>query len=293
MRIQPRRQILNVWSALLASCYRDGKWIWGGIAGSNSISDAEQLLCILYPATQIDSFALHDPDRISDDVRQALDPLGRRVGQKIVEVLDEYLERYEQDGQPIFSADSYLRYPEGAEPTDLQRKLDVVDSYSMSLTLCLAGLQFLSSLRGVSNRRSEQERLEKLLEPVDRRLNQRLTAAMVGLVRSFVVRSVDPLTADGQAMLTMFNQTRSEPEAVVAGVARRLDRVRSRLLREATLNKTPDADLADEGLLIECGWSWGIVRDAEEIKFVDVPLSSSRIVSSFSIFLQTASGRAR
>lgn len=274
MRIQPRRQILNMWSALLTSCYKDGKWTWGGIAGSNSISDAEQLLCILYPATQIDSFALHDPDRISDDVRQALDPLGRRIGQKIVEVLDEYLQRYEQGGQPIFSADSYLRHSAGSEPTDLQRKLDVVDSYSTSLTLCLAGLQLLSSLRGVSNRRSEQERLDKLIEPVEGRLNQRLTAAMVGLVRSFVVRTVDPVSADGQAMLSMFNQTGSEPDAVVAGVSRRLERVRSRLLREVTLNKTPDADLADAGLLIECGWSWGIVRDAEEIKFVDVPLSS-------------------
>ncbi|WP_067664920.1 SCO2524 family protein [Nocardia miyunensis] len=275
MRIQPRRQILNVWSSLLAACYRDGEWIWGGLAGSNSIGDAEQLLCILYPATQIESFALHDPDRMADDVREALSPLGRRIGMRIVQVLDDYLQRYEQDGRPTFSADSYLRYSAGEEPAESQRALDVVDSYSMSLTLCLAGLQFLGSLRGVSSKRTEK-RLEEILEPVQARLNRRLTAAMVGLVRSFVVRSVDPVTAHGRAMLSMFNQTDSEPDAVVAGVARRLERVRSRLRRDVTLTKTPDSDLEDEGLLIECGWSWGVVRDAQEIDFVDIPLSSSK-----------------
>ncbi|WP_040823837.1 SCO2524 family protein [Nocardia jiangxiensis] len=275
MRIQPRRQILNVWSSLLAACYRDGEWIWGGLAGSNSISDAEQLLCILYPATQIESFALHDPDRMADDVQEALSPLGRRIGLRIVQVMDDYLRKYELDGRPIFSADSYLRYPEGTPPADEQRALDVVDSYSMSLTLCLAGLQFLGSLRTASSRRTEK-RLEEMLEPVEERLNRRLTGAMVGLVRSFVVRSVDPATDDGQAMLSMFNQTESEPDAVVAAVARRLERVRSRLRRDVTLTKTPDSDLEDEGLLIECGWSWGVVRDAQEIDFVDIPLSSSK-----------------
>ena len=54
MRIQPRQQIFEVWKALLATSLRDGEWRWGGIDGSNSISDAEQLLCLLYPATEID-----------------------------------------------------------------------------------------------------------------------------------------------------------------------------------------------------------------------------------------------
>ncbi|MQY17697.1 hypothetical protein NRB20_07610 [Nocardia sp. RB20] len=274
MRIRPRRQILNVWSSLLASCYRDGVWIWGGRAGSNSISDAEQLLCILYPATQIESFALHDPDQVADDVREALSPLGRRIGMRVLDVLDDYLQRYERDGRPIFSADSYLRCFPGAEPTESQRALDVVDSYSRSLTLCLAGLQFLGSLRGVGARQAEW--LEGTIEPVQERLNRRLTAAMVGLVRSFVVRSVDPATPDGQVMLSMLNQTESAPEAVVAAGARKLERVRSRLRRDVTLTKTPDSDLEDKGLLFECGWSWGVVRDAQEIDFVDIPLSSSK-----------------
>ncbi|WP_433660592.1 SCO2524 family protein [Nocardia sp. CA-128927] len=277
MRIQPRRQILNVWSSLLAACYQENTWIWGGRDGSNSISDAEQLLCLLYPATQISSFGLHNPDRMADDVRTILKPLGRerRIGLKIVEVLDEYLRRYERDDQPIFSAGSYLRSTEATEATDIQRTVDVVDSYSMSLTVCLAGLQFLRALRDSTGGSGEQQRLEQLIKPVEERLKKRLTAAMIGLVRSFVVQSVDPDTETGASMLSMFNQTGAEPDAVVAGVYRRLERVRGRLRRDVTLNRTPQADLESEGLLFECGWSWGVIEGAETIDFIDVPIAKS------------------
>lgn len=276
MRIQPRSQILHVWASMLAHCYHDGEWLWGGQAGTNSIGDAEQLLCILYPATQIESFALHDPDRIADDVRDVLSPLGRRIGPRIIQILDDYLQRYERDGQPIFSADSYLQHAQEDQPVPEQRALDVVDSYSMSLTLCLAGLQFVREFRSVRNRRTEK-RMETALTLVQERLARRLTAAMVGLIRSFVVRFVDPDSEDGRAMLSMFNQTGEETGAVVAAVARKLERVRTRL-RDATLTRTSEDDedeLEDTGLLFECGWSWGLVRDAQEIGFVDIPLSTA------------------
>ncbi|MGW4845474.1 SCO2524 family protein [Nocardia brasiliensis] len=276
MRIQPRRQILNVWSSLLAACYRDDTWVWGGRDGSNSISDAEQLLCLLYPATQIASFALHNPDQIADDVRATLKPFGRerRIGLKIVEILDDYLRRYERDEEPVFSAGSYLRAGAGEQASEKQREVDVVDSYSMSLSLCLAGLQYLRALRDPSSG-GDQPRLEILIKPVEERLRKRLTAAMIGLVRSFVVQSVDPETDRGLAMLSMFNQTGAEPDSVVSGVARRLERVRGRLLRDVTLNKTPQADLESPALMFECGWSWGVVKGAEVIDFVDVPTAKS------------------
>jgi hypothetical protein len=48
MRIQPRQQLLEVWRALGDSTLDDdGDWIWGGRHGRNSITDAEQLLCLL------------------------------------------------------------------------------------------------------------------------------------------------------------------------------------------------------------------------------------------------------
>jgi hypothetical protein len=55
MEIQTRRHILEIWRATVEHCYREGQWRWGGRSGRNSISDAEQLLTILYPATIIES----------------------------------------------------------------------------------------------------------------------------------------------------------------------------------------------------------------------------------------------
>jgi hypothetical protein len=282
MRIQPRRQILNIWSSLLTACYRDDAWQWGGRDGSNSISDAEQLLCLLYPATEIPSFALDDPDTIPDDVADVLRPLGRmrQVGVKLVDILDDYLGRYTAaDGRPIFSAGSYLKSTVAGGPTDEQRELDVVDSYSMSLTLCLAALKYLRALRiwaSVRPTQNERTKLDNRINEVEARIKVRLTAAMIGLVRGFVVQSVDPESRAGVAMLSMFNQTGAEPEAVLAGVAQRLERVRVRLRRDVTLNATPDADLEDEGLLFECGWSWGIVEDAADLEdFGTAPIATA------------------
>ncbi|MFJ1461346.1 SCO2524 family protein [Nocardia wallacei] len=273
MRIQPRRQILAVWRSLLRTCYADGTWVWGGRDGSNSISDAEQLLCLLYPATEIASFALDNPDELSDDVEVVMAPLGRgpKIGLKLVEVLEDYWARYTApDGEPIFSAGTYLRSSEETRPpTERQRGLDVVDSYSMSLTLCLATLKFLRAFRRwVKTRPTPATSLDARIDALEQQVTARLTAAMTGLVRSFVVNTVDPKSEAGQVMLTMFNQTGASDEAVVTTVNRRLDRLRVRLRRDVTLSQTPDIDLEDETLLFECGWSWGVARQAAPIEFV-------------------------
>ena len=65
MEIQTRRHILEIWRATVDYSYRDGEWHWGGRSGRNSISDAEQLLTILYPATAIVSLKARQrrPDR--------------------------------------------------------------------------------------------------------------------------------------------------------------------------------------------------------------------------------------
>ena len=55
MEIQTRRQILEIWRATVDYSLRGEEWNWGGRSGRNSISDAEQLLTILYPATAIES----------------------------------------------------------------------------------------------------------------------------------------------------------------------------------------------------------------------------------------------
>ncbi|QIS08716.1 SCO2524 family protein [Nocardia arthritidis] len=278
MRIQPRRQILDVWRSLLRACYRDGKWNWGGRDGSNSISDAEQLLCLLYPATEVSSFNIVNPDDIPDDVLAVLAPLGRggRVVVTLLDIFEDYLNRYTSvpDGRPIFSGGSYLRSGDQIPVTDVQRELDVVDSYSMSLTLCLAGLKLLRGFRRWVVGQELRD-LEKRIIELDARTSARLTAAMTGLVRSFVINTVEPDSETGRIMLTMFNQTGASMEAVAQGVTKRLERVRGRLSRDITLSRTPDVDLRSEGFLFECGWSWGIAQQApssEEV--VDVPIAT-------------------
>lgn len=287
MRIQPRQQILGVWRSLLTACYRGDEWSWGGRNGSNSISDAEQLLCLLYPATEIDGFGLDRPDDIAEDIQAVLSPLGSpaRIGATLVGVLEQYIDRYtevaksdsgdEQD-IPVFAAGSYLSAANSQEPTAEQRRLDVVDSYSMSLTLCLAALKFLRGFHGFTagQSRPEARELSARIERLDGRINTRLTAAMVGLVRSFVVNTVKPASPEGKAMLSMLNQTGTAPEAVVESVGRRLERVRIRLRNDLTLSQTPGVDLYDDRLLFECGWSWGLVDQAAPIGFVDLPIAS-------------------
>ncbi|MEC3914231.1 SCO2524 family protein [Nocardia sp. CDC160] len=288
MRIKPREQILGVWRSLLTACYHDEAWVWGGRNGSNSISDAEQLLCLLYPATEIDGFGLERPDEIADDIREVLSPLGDndlKIGERVVWLLEQYIDRH-TEGEPgtatelpIFAAGSYLASSNGDEPTPAQRALDVVDSYSMSLTLCLAALKFLRGFSGPVAERAVGRRtrlaveLVPRIERLDARVNVRLTAAMVGLIRSFVVNTVEPRSEAGQAMLSMLNQTGGPPEAVVHAVQQRLDRVRIRLRNDATLSQVEGVDLDSDDMLFECGWSWGIVRKAAGIDFVDMAIA--------------------
>ncbi|MEV6134517.1 SCO2524 family protein [Nocardia sp. NPDC051990] len=276
MRIQPRQQILDVWRAMLAACWDGTDWRWDGLMDANSISDSEQLLCLLYPATEIDTFALDNPDRMEDDVSSVLEPLGgpTQIGSFMVWLLERYIERNTRnDGQPNFSADSYLRSTDEREPNAAQRGIEVVDSYSMSLTVCMAGLRFLRAFRGWARPGELTQRIDGLTE----QLSARLTAAMTGLVRSFVVNTVKPKSREGQAILEMLNQTGEPEQAMVDGVRRSLERVRARLRSDVTLGQEETVkELENENLLFECGWSWGVVRDATEVDFVEAQIASQK-----------------
>lgn len=273
MRIRPRQQLLDLWRAVLAYSYRDEKWIWGGRDGANSISDAEQLLCLLYPASEIDAFALHQPDEMATDAKTALAPFGAefRIGGVLVGLLADYLERYTgADGQPIFAAGSYLRAVDESPPSDAQLALEVVDSYSMSLSLCIASLRFLRGfdrfVRGEV--RMEARRLHEWIPLVTDQVSTRLTAAMAGLVRSFVIHTPDPKTPAGHSILQMINQSRAPADDTLARLSARLEQLRVRAANEVRLGQPAEIDIADDQRLFECGWSWGIVHTAEPIDFV-------------------------
>lgn len=276
MRIQPRQNILDVWRSVVSGSFRDGLWSWGGQDAPNSISDAEQLLCLLYPATEIDSLGLDRPDEMADDVRSVLRPLGDSVWvpRVIVDVLADYMTRYTNEhGDPTFAGDSYLRDradPQADHGTEVsitkeQLALDVVDAYSMSVTLCLAALGFLTVYKPQTERRAE---LKLKVEELQESVSKRLTAAMTGLLRSFVVRTVRPSDPAGQVMLSMVNQAGTPEHVTLAKLQNRLSRVRARLRDDVRLAVDPSLGLDNENLLFECGWSWGIVQDARPIDVV-------------------------
>src|SRR5437762_6506503 len=134
MKLQPRQQILEIWQATARTSFQDGKWLWGGRYSSNSISDAEQLLCLMTPAAGPAVFKLDRPDETSDDALRSLRTLGDSVEipRLLIRVLTDYMERYSAaDGTPVFAGEDYFQPPlDRAELTGAQRALDVVDSFS-------------------------------------------------------------------------------------------------------------------------------------------------------------------
>jgi hypothetical protein len=271
MEIQTRRHILEIWRATVNHCYRDGTWNWGGHrSGRNSISDAEQLLTILYPATAIESLKVDRVDQTADDVLDYLSSLGNAldIPRRLIGVLSEYMRTYVVDGTPDFSGGSYFEVFEEADatPRPEQFQLHVVDSYSMSVTLCLATLGFLQVYReGVKSQRIQRE-----IDELEKLSSKRLTAAMVGLLRSFTINTFPPTDPSGETMCRMINQSNIASENLVRDLLGELAEVRASLQTKLTLGLSQVADeLENPGRLFECGWSWGVVDGAAKIDTPD------------------------
>ncbi|WP_405086206.1 SCO2524 family protein [Microbispora sp. NBC_01389] len=264
MRLQPRQQLLELWEAAARASYRDGAWAWGGRDGSNSISDAEQLLCFMYPASELPGFRLDTPNETGDDVLAALTVLGDSVEipKLLLKVIGQYLRTYTaEDGRPVFSGGSYFRTQEDdAKVSPEQLQLDVVDSFSMSVTLALGTLGFLKVFRQSVRRQSIRGEIRELEDLA----GKRLTAAMAGLLRSFTVNAFDPASPEGRALLRTVNQTGAPTRRVLDDLRRELRPVRAGL-RDLSIGSGSQVDLDNENLLFECGWTWGIVKDAPAV----------------------------
>ncbi|WP_229073780.1 SCO2524 family protein [Actinoplanes sp. DH11] len=268
MRVQPRQQLLKIWQAVVEHSYHDGEWQWGGRDGRNSISDAEQLLCILGPATEVDQFTLDSPARVADDVLTVMRPLGGMVDAPLtlMDAVESYLTTYtDKNGTPVFSAESYFRDLTGDELAQLhpgQLAQPVVDSFAISLSLSLAAIGFARQFRKILKRRSYLEDIDRL----EALASKRLSAAMVGLLRSFTVDIFDVESRSGLALRRTVNQRGISSPRVVPRLQESLQEIRASL-RDVTMGS--GAGLADEldrpDRLFECGWSWGIVRDAPPI----------------------------
>jgi hypothetical protein len=278
MEIQTRRHILEIWRATVEYCYHDQKWRWGGRSGRNSISDAEQLLTILYPATTIESLKVDSVDQTANDVLAYLSSLGNEVDipRQLMKFIGEYMNTYLVDGTPDFSGDTYYDADETFETAETatgavkpevaleQRKLHVVDSYSMSVTLCLATLGFLR----VYQQGLRSQRMQQQVDQLEKLASQRLTAAMVGLLRSFTVNTFDPTDPSGRVLVSMINQRGIAPEIIVGNLLEELAQIRASLRQELTIGLGQVGDeLENRGRLFECGWSWGVVDGAPEIPY--------------------------
>lgn len=267
MKLQPRQQILEIWQATARTSYNDNGWNWGGRHGSNSISDAEQLLCIMAPAADVPVFRLDSPDETSEDVVRVLRPLGDSVEipRLLVRVLTQYMERYTaEDGTPTFSGDGYFQPPAG-EPDliDTYRGLDVVDSFAASVSLSLAAIGFVRVFRRIL-RREDTRREVDVLEAL---ASRRLTAAMVGLLRSFTVQIYESSSSEGRALSRTVNQNSLPERQIVYELQRELRDINARLQRDVTIGSgAATEDLDNPNRLFECGWSWGVVRNAPEVK---------------------------
>jgi hypothetical protein len=257
--------LLDLWRATAGYSYLGDKWQWGGRQAENSISDAEQLLCLMYPASQVSGFKLDQPDQTATDVVEALRTLGDAVEipKLLIRVIAEYMDRYtNESGSPVFSGGSYYepRHP-GDALTPEQRDLDVVDSFSMSVTLSLATLGFLKVFRSVVRRKQLRDEVDSLEAAASRRL----TAAMIGLLRSFAVHAFPPDSDPGRTLCGTTSQVGLPRSQVVADLQRSLVQVRAGLL-DVTLGSGGAEALDNENHLFECGWSWGILRGAPPVE---------------------------
>nr|WP_256442835.1 SCO2524 family protein [Catellatospora sp. IY07-71] len=273
MRIKPRQELMDIWSATARVAFAPvpgsrGKreWRWGGRDGSNSISDAEQLLCLMLPSTEIPQFRLDEPNSTDEDLLAVLRPFGGAIDipQFLIGLVMEYLERYTApDGTPIFSGGSYFSplFP-GEEPTAEQRALPVVESFAASIPLMLSSLGFIK----VFSRSVTRPELRARLAKVEEAASRRLSAAMIGLLRSF---SISVFPVDGEFATTLLrtvNQGNEPHRRVVEDLRVSLREVAAGL-RDLTVGLTQVEQIEREDMLFECGWSWSVHNNATPVDF--------------------------
>lgn len=181
MRLQPRREILNIWREVTRYSFRDGAFVWaGGPGAGDSVSDAEQLLCILLPATELPALRVDLPDQTANDVGEALSLIGDVISlpRRLIRSLTEYMTRYTDGDGPTFPGGRYLT------STDPEvSALDVLESYALGVRLSLAALGFARVYRTTLSRNELIEETATLEDLA----SHRLTCAMIGLLRCFAI----------------------------------------------------------------------------------------------------------
>jgi hypothetical protein len=269
MQIKPRQHLLDIWQAIARHSFVGGEWEWGDWGKESSVADAERLLCLLYPATEIPAFRLDDPDTTQDDVQQVLKRAGGRleIPASLVTAAAEFMRTHTgDDKRPTFAGGYYFGSADKTkELTEEQRQLGVVDSFSMSITLCLATLGFLKVYETRTRRSDIRETIAELRQDT----SNRLTAAMVSLLRSFTVNVFDIDASQGRTLCELLGQGRLSQRQVLNKFQNRFRPLRAAIVESVSLGIDVEEGLKDENQLFECGWAWSLVKDAPEIETSD------------------------
>ena len=147
----PTAASARIWQATVRGPVATGNGAWGGRDGTNSISDAEQLLCLLLPATKIPIFRPGPAGRdraTTCSTRCAASATRIEVPRRLVEAISDYFQRYTaRTARRSSPAAATSPRAEGGEPTKTeQQALDIVDSFAISVTLTLATIGFIQGL---------------------------------------------------------------------------------------------------------------------------------------------------
>ncbi|MFF7139660.1 SCO2524 family protein [Streptomyces nodosus] len=266
MQIKPRQHLLDIWQAVARHSFDGGEWNWGRWGGESSVADAERLLCLLYPATEIPAFRLDDPDTTAEDVQKVLKSAGGRLETpaNLVTAAAQFMRTHTSDDKrPSFAGGYYFV---SSDPdrglTEEQRSLGVVDAYSMSITLCLATLGFLKVYESKTRRSEVQETIQELRAAT----SKRLTAAMVSLLRAFTVNVFDTESSQGRTLCELLGQGRLSQRHVLGNFQRRFRALRAAIAESLVLGVDVEEGLKDENRFFECGWGWSIIRDAPTVE---------------------------
>lgn len=268
MRLQPRQELLSVWKAISKWCGPVASFNWEDRNGSNSISDAELLLCLLVPPQKLPGIRYDRPDETKSDVSAALSAFGSpvEIPQKIVGLIGQYLTRYTdvKSQLPVFSGGSYLTTApdDDTEPTPEQLELEVVDSFSTSVVFCVAVIRFLRDYRSQVSRKAYLDEIGRVEEDAQKRL----TAAMAGLQRSFTISIFDPGDPQYEALRQTVYPGSNYSGDVVARIRSSLRDVLAGFRQPGIVTEAVEDLLLNRDKLFECGWSWGVIHGADEVK---------------------------
>jgi hypothetical protein len=108
--------------------------------------------------------------------------------------------------------------------------------------------------------------MQETIQELKAATSNRLTAAMVSLLRSFTVNVYDTGSSQGRTLCELLGQGQLTQRQVLEQFQRRFRPLRAAIIESFILGVDVQEPLKDERQLFECGWAWSLVRDAPEVE---------------------------